>query len=106
MEAWPSAVTVGLGHPLVQAAMSRDRLRVAAVVGNRLHIGDGIAGRHTVIVALGPIGAIAWLDNDTLLATVGARGLVAIDAATGAVAREPDFAFDSKGLAVIPPPGL
>jgi hypothetical protein len=100
MQAWRTAVTAG--QSVGRAVLSPSRYRVAVVDGHTLRIGDGILGHRVVKVHLGQVNGLAWLDDTTLMASVGPRGLVAIDAASGHVVHEPDFSADSHGLAIVP----
>jgi hypothetical protein len=60
--------------------------------------------KERVTVHLGSIRALAWLDDNTLLVKVGARGVIVVDASTGRVIHEPDLPFDSRGLGVVGAP--
>jgi hypothetical protein len=87
------------------AAMTSDLFRVAVATGATVVISDTFK-HHRVTVHLGPVNGLAWLDDYTLLARVGPRAVVVVDATTGAVAHQPDLAFDAQGLGIIeaPPP--
>jgi hypothetical protein len=49
----------------------------------------------------GPIGHLTWLDDNTIIAQVGPRRLVAVDASSGATAQEPDLPFDVGAFAIL-----
>lgn len=98
-----TAVRLPPGQSPTAVAVSGDLYRVAAVAGMRLVVGDAMHG-HAISVRLGPIKGVAWLDDNTLVAQVGARGLVAVDASSGTTAPEPNFPFDVGAFSLLQPP--
>ena len=82
------------------AAMTSDLSRVAAATDTTLVISDTLKHRR-VDVHLPAIDALTWLDDNNILVREGARGVIVVDAATGAVAREADLPSDAQGLAII-----
>ncbi|MDP9075422.1 MAG: hypothetical protein M3N98_14915, partial [Actinomycetota bacterium] len=99
-----TAVRLRPGQNIGAAALSPGVVRVAVVAGRTLTIGDTFRRGRPITVALGPIGDIAWLDDETVLARVGATGLIVVDATTGVIVHEPDLAYNSLGFALLPVP--
>lgn len=88
------------GQHVTASAMTSDLFRVATATATTLTISDTFKHRR-VDVHIGPVGAMAWLDDNTLLVRVGTRAVTVVDAATGVSAHEPDLPFDAEGLGVI-----
>jgi hypothetical protein len=91
----------------INARLSVQRSEVIVVVGDKIIArpisssnGTGPLG-HVVSVHLGPVEDLAWLDDETLVARVDAKGLVVVDGASGITAHEPDFVVGARGLAFI-----
>ena len=99
----PSAVRLRPNESPTAVAVSDDLYRVAAAVGTTLVIGDTTIHGHAISVHLGLIAAVAWLDDNTLVAQVGTRGLVAVDASGGTTAQEPDFPFEVGAFGLLQP---
>jgi hypothetical protein len=102
-QATPTALTVPPGETPGPAAMSPDRVRVAVAVGSTVVIGGSTRAGHVVRIRLGPVENLAWLDDQTLVVSVGDRGLVVVDGASGVIAHEPDFPVAPRGLALFQP---
>ena len=99
----PTAVRLPPKESPTAVAVSDDLFRVAAAVGTTVVVGDATMHGHAISVHLRPIAAVAWLDDNTLVAQVGARGLVAVDASGGTTAPEPDFALDVGAFGLLQP---
>ena len=97
------AFSLSPGQHVAASAMTSDLYRVATATGTTVVLSDTFKHRR-VDVDLGPVNAMAWLDDNTLLVQVGARGVAVVDAASGVVAHEPDLAFDAQGLGVFQAP--
>jgi len=91
------------GQAVGAAPLSPSFDRLAAVVGTEAIVGDAFQPGRRIAALVGPVTDVAWLDDNTLLARIGDRGGVAIDATTGVVVHEPDLGYASLGLAILRP---
>jgi hypothetical protein len=98
-----TSVALRPGQAVGAAPLSPSFDRLAAVVGTEAIVGDAFQPGRRIAALVGPVTDVAWLDDNTLLARIGDRGVVAIDATTGVVVHEPDLGYASLGLAILRP---
>ena len=98
-----TSVALPADRAVSAAALSPSFVRLAAVVGTEAIVGDAFQPGRRITALVGPVTDVAWLDDNTLLARVGDRGVVAIDATTGVAVHEPDLGYASLGLAILRP---